>query len=137
MFNLSSCTIALCRESQNYVRVAWLLSLCAIAALFSSSWVFLLKLSLLILLLWQLIAIIRHPVPYRRWRTLQYSAGSWHLYPIQGEALLFDKLEIVLDTGYSFLLRLQANKQQKILVIFNDQLAREEYHWLRLMVRVT
>ncbi len=136
MFNLSQCKIDLRRQSSDYLRLTLLIYLGAIGVLFYSSWPPLVKFAILILLLWQLLRITRHPIPYSRWYSLNYQDEAWSLEDSKGQRVAYNKVDIILDTGFSFLLRLRAEKQQKVMVIFSDQLSTEDYQLLRLIVKI-
>lgn len=131
MLNLSNCTIKL-GKSANYLRIALLLYVCALLLVLSSNWALLLKLIIGILLLSQLIQIIRYPVPHSHYLMLIYNGKDWLLHDRKERQTSYRKLRIVIDTGLFFLLELQNENQRKMIVIFSDQVTKNDYRLLKI-----
>jgi hypothetical protein len=92
-------------------------------------WVFL---SILLRQLWT-IWHTPYPTPYRQ---LDYFMKEWQLEDKDGNIAKFEKQRILLSAGFFFLLELKEKKCKKILIVFRDQIQKEDLRVLKLIEKV-
>ena len=135
MLNTLSCKISL-DSSPYYARVALLIFFSALVLLFNSSFIWPLKAFLAALLLLQLIPIITKPIPHPKYKMISQDKSGWLLHGINGQEMIFDKVRIIIDTGLFFLLELSTEEKSQLLVVFSDQLTKDNYRLLNIYTKI-
>ncbi len=136
MLNLSDCTINF-GKSSHYARLALVIYTCALLLVFYSAFSLLLKIMIMSLLLLQSGRVIYNPIPHPDYLTLIYKTNEWILYDKRNQSVSYNKMRIIIDTGFFFLLELKNERSHKILVIFSDQLTTSVYRLLNIIEKIT
>ncbi|WP_131777710.1 hypothetical protein [Legionella fairfieldensis] len=89
------------------------------------------------LLLLQSGRVIYNPIPHPDYLTLIYKTNEWILYDKRNQSVSYNKMRIIIDTGFFFLLELKNERSHKILVIFSDQLTTSVYRLLNIIEKIT
>lgn len=134
MLNLSNCTIRL-NKSADYLRLAFLIHLSVLIVLCCSAWPFLLKLTGFILLLFQFLRIKATGMPSSCF-LLVYSNSNWQLHDVYGRQNTYTKMRVVVSTGLFFLVEFANEKQRKIIVIFSDQISKNDFRLLKIKEKI-
>lgn len=94
------------------------------------------KLATAILLIFAYALIYKAPRPTGNYTHLHYKNSQWVLTNAQQEELIFTKHRILLEIGLFFLLQLSAEKKNKVLVVFFDQLSTAQYKHLKILEKI-
>jgi hypothetical protein len=84
----------------------------------------------------QLIRIINNPKPNPNYSMLSYNKAGWLLHDNQDQQSSYDRLRIVINTGFFVLLELSTKKHRKLIVIFSDQLTENTYRALSILEKI-
>jgi hypothetical protein len=77
-----------------------------------------------------------HPVPVKRFSHLNFQAGSWILHQRRGADEAFDEVSVKFDAGVCLLLKLSRHEHQRTLVVFKDQLTRNQERLLWMVSKI-
>lgn len=130
-----NCTVTL-GKSKNFARLALLIYLAATWMLLTSGLLLFIKVVLCLLVIAMILLILAHPYPEPAYRALHYYQESWHLDDKRGKTATYTQHRVLLEAGVFFLLELRSTSQRKVLIIFFDQLAHEQYRMLRVLQRI-
>jgi hypothetical protein len=123
-------------KSVDYLKLALLIYLSAIVALYYSACPLLLKLLGFALLLLQLLRIALHPIP-SSCSFLIYTNGHWLLHDEHAQQKVYAKIRLVISTGLFFLVEFSGEKQWKrSIVIFVDQINENDHRLLKIIGRI-
>ena len=135
MLNLSRCTIVFTR-SENYLRLSLIIYFFALVMVCTSAFWLFFKLLFSLILLGQLLSIWHQPFPTSTYTHLDYFMNEWSLTHKNGQQFFYDRHRIMLDAGFFFLLELTEENHKKILVVFFDQLKKDDYRILKLVEKL-
>lgn len=88
------------------------------------------------LLLYQFIQIIKNRKPYPKLKELRYCAGNYSLVDNHDNESFYSSKRLVYDMEIFFLIELKEQKRRKLLVLFHDQLTKEEYRLLNVIEKI-
>lgn len=60
-------------------------------------------------------------------------ATQWMVETMEGDQLVFDSARVLVDTDFFIVLALRSALEQRVFMIFNDQLIAKEYSLLRII----
>ncbi|MGQ3887795.1 hypothetical protein ACQUW5_02030 [Legionella sp. CNM-1927-20] len=132
MSNLSRCAIELSRSS-TYLRITFLIYIFAAYILVNSQVWRPIQTGLLVGLIFNYISIYVNPFPYKHFKKLIFLKDEWILTNGFDMELRYQKMRIILDCGFFFLLELSGERECKVVVIFADQLSRDQHRILKLI----
>lgn len=72
-------------------------------------------------------------MPNPNYSSLSYVNETWLLQTTANQQLLFNRIRVILDLDFFFLLELREGQRKKRLVIFSDQLSNPCYRSLRII----
>lgn len=135
MLHLSRLSIEF-KKSNLYLRLALLIHSFALLVVYLSGCWLWIKLLFALILVRQWLAIKRWPCPTAEYSQLDFSMNTWSLTDRTGNRFHYDKHRVILNAGLFFLLELREEQQRKLLVIFFDQLEKEDFRRLKLIEKI-
>lgn len=135
MLSLSDCTIRFAKSS-SYFRLLLVLYTISSVLLYNSICPHWLQIGIVFYFLVHLAQIRTNPSPHPHYLGLHYRQDHWILEDKQGRELPFEKIKVLLNAGLFYLLELKMEKKRKVLVIFSDQLSKQEFRILRVIEKI-
>ena len=132
MLPISDFTIKL-NSSNDYFKLAILLHLFALIVLFNSSLSTLLLIAGILVLILSIINIFIGKTPLPKYHKLTYQAGYWLIYKKNSLPLKYESAIIGFNGGIFIILNLTGISKPKKIVIFIDQLTKEQLRILKLI----
>lgn len=120
------------QASKTYSRLLVITHLLALLLIGLSSLYFGVKGLLIVWLGWQFIFYRSYQKPHPELDELRYGQGQWKLILCDGTEQAYDTVEIRIHNMLFQLLRLSSPNKNKILILFNDQLSKEQLRLLHL-----
>lgn len=136
MLPLSDLTIVF-KKSNDFLRCSLLIHALALFVLYYSGLPVYWFIGALVFFYWPLKAIMINRRPHPQIHGLSYHRQHWLLHTTSGETLNYQSMQIKLDTGFFLLISLCGLKRTKSMIIFHDQLTRDECRMLHVIERVT
>ncbi|STX42279.1 Uncharacterised protein [Legionella donaldsonii] len=134
MLNLSNCMIKLDRSAL-YVRLASLIYFSVMVVLYYSAWPCFLKLPGFFLLLFFFLRIKATSIP-GSCSLLVYTNNNWQLHDVHGQQRTYAKMRVVMSAGLFFLVEFSHEKQRKLVVIFSDQISKNDFRLLNIIGKI-
>lgn len=135
MLNTSNYGIVLTKSSL-YLRISSLIYASSLIVLINSNYPLLLKLLTGVCLLILLLKVLNNPRPYSEDLRLQSCNEGWLLQEQNKQETRFEKARVVIDINLFLLLELSTGVKRKYLVIFSDQLSKENYRLLNILAKI-
>lgn len=144
MLNLSGKSIPLIK-STHFIRLTLVLHSFAIFMVWCTSLTIYLKASIAFYLAYRLYDILFKPkvAQYLPFEKIDFQAKKWIVHNKEGSALVYDKIAVILEAGVFFLLELSNTQDssnritRKVVMIFFDQITKEDYRILRLLEKIS
>jgi len=129
---ISDFTIKL-NSSKDYFKLAILLHLFALIVLFNSSFPLLLLIAGIVTLIFSITNIYICKTPLPKYIKLTYQERHWLIYKKNCEPIKYESATISFNGGIFIILNLTGISKSKKIVIFIDQLTKEQLRKLRLI----
>jgi hypothetical protein len=89
------------------------------------------KVAFTVVLFWGLYSICRYPKPQSKYLQLSYREGFWWLIDVEGLEQKYQKGEVTFRAGLFFLLTLKSDSSKLTLVVFNDQITKAQFRFIK------
>ena len=129
---LSSELLVKPETSRFYCRLALILYLLSIVLIVNTSiyWVF--KLVLIVLIVTQYKSDLRYQKPHSTLLAIRYSLKSWNLLMKNGQEHVYDEAKILIFNELFQLINFSSANKNKLIILFNDQLSKQQLRLLHL-----
>lgn len=73
-----------------------------------------------------MLRIFQKRKPHHSIDSISFNGKSWELHKTTGHTDIYDRIQIRLDAGFFMMLTLYKNNQKKNIIVFYDQITKDE-----------